>query len=102
MIRLPEWCLAGVAVAVMAGLNSSALASEIQGKLAAVFPDKQEILLDDGNGKSLAFFLEKDGKVLINNAESKLADLQPGEVVVVTHERQGQKLVASQIRCKRD
>jgi hypothetical protein len=97
VLRLLPVCLVLV---ILVGLSSAAVPDEVQGRLKAVFPDKREVLVADSAGKETTFQLAQDGKVLINNAESKLGDLQAGDSVVVVHE--GQQTVASQIRCKRD
>jgi hypothetical protein len=89
-----------LAVAVLVSLSAAAVPEEAQGRLKAVFPDKREVVVADSAGKEMTFQLAQDGKVLINNAESKLGDLEPGDTVVVVHE--GQQALASQIRCKRD
>jgi hypothetical protein len=89
-----------LAVVVLVSLSAAAVPEEAQGRLKAVFPDKREVVVADSAGKETTFQLAQDGKVLINNAESKLGDLEPGDTVVVVHE--GQQAVASQIRCKRD
>jgi hypothetical protein len=86
----------------LASLTVVAWAAEARGRVKGVFPDRREIVVSDSTGKDWTFTLAKDGKVVVNGADSKLADLQPGDMVEVTHESQAEKLVASQIRCKRD
>jgi hypothetical protein len=102
MKRLQYSLLGLCAIIFLVSVSTSVLADEAQGRLKAVFPDKREIVVADGAGKDLTFQLATDGKVLINNAESTLGDLEPGDAVVVVHGDQGQPQTASQIRCKRD
>jgi hypothetical protein len=87
---------------MLAGLAASAWAAEASGRVKGVFPDKRELIVADSKGKDWTFILAKDGKVILNDAERKLEDLQPGDVVEVTHQSQGEKLIASLVRCKRD
>jgi len=102
MKRSQYWLLGLCAIIFLVSLSSVVQADEAQGRLKAVFPDKREIVIADSAGKDLTFHLAADGRVLINNAESTLGDLQPGDAVVVVHDDQGQPQTASQIRCKRD
>jgi hypothetical protein len=92
--------LGSLAVVVLMSVSAAALPDEAQGRLKAVFPDKREVVVADSAGTETTFQLAQDGKVLINNAESNLGDLEPGDTIVVVH--QGQPAVASQIRCRRD
>jgi hypothetical protein len=78
--------------------NESAL--DVRGKIVAVQPDKNEIVVSE-NVKSWTFQLAKDGTVFINDRPSKLADLQAGDDAVVTFDRQGEQLLASVIRSTR-
>jgi hypothetical protein len=52
-----------------------------------------------GGGKEKTYVLAKDGTVVFNSEECKLADLMPGDSIVVTVEAAGEKLVVSHIRC---
>jgi hypothetical protein len=100
MNALRHVLLGSLAVVVLVSVSAAALPDEAQGRLKAVFPDKREVVVADSAGTETTFQLAQDGKVLINNAESKLGDLEPGDTIVVVF--QGQPAVASQIRCKRD
>jgi hypothetical protein len=72
----------------------------VTGKINTVRPDNNEVVVSE-NFQSWTFQLAKDGKVFINNRESKLADLQAGDDAIVTFDRLGSLLVASVIRSMR-
>jgi len=87
--------------------NTSAAASpreenlvDIKGKVTAVRPEKSEVVVSE-NVKNWNFRLAKDAKVIINDQEAKLADVQPGDDATVSFERQAQQLIASMVRCTR-
>src|SRR5947208_1451159 len=73
---------------------------DVKGKITAVRPQKNEFVVSE-NVKNWTFQLAKDGKVVINDRDSKLADLQPGDDATVTFDRQGQQLLASVVRATR-
>jgi hypothetical protein len=75
-------------------------ADETRGRLIAIFPDKREVVVADSADREMTFQLAQDAKVMINNAESNLSNLEPGDTVVVVYE--GEQPIAKQIRCKRD
>ena len=100
MCHLRYVLLALVAMAFIVGPSAVAAADEAQGRLTAVFPDKHQVVVADSAGKEMMFQLAQDAKVMINNAESNLGNLEPGDTVVVVYE--GEQPIANQIRCKRD
>lgn len=101
MNRLPRiWLVAVVLVAVLC-LVAPAMAAEAKGKIKTVTPDKHEFVMTDANGKDWTFTAAKDCKVLIDNKEAKLADLQAGHEATITYDRQGDKLEAREIRCSK-
>lgn len=73
---------------------------DVKGKITAVRPQKNEFDLSE-NLKNWTFQMAKDGKVMINDRESKLADMRAGDEAAVTFDRQEQLLVASVVRCVR-
>jgi hypothetical protein len=87
-------------VALLAALTMPILAADAKGRIVKVRPDKNEIVLTE-NLKDLTVRLNKDGRVLINDKESKLADVRAGDQATVTYTRQGQQLNASLVRCTR-
>lgn len=73
---------------------------DVKGKVTAVRPEKNEFVVSE-NVKNWTFQLAKDGKVLINDREAKLAEMQAGDEAVVTFNRQGDQLLANVVRCTR-
>ena len=74
---------------------------DAHGKISDVRPDKNEIVVSE-NLTNWTVQLARDGKVFINDHESKLADLRAGDDATVTFDRQGpQLLIASVIRSTR-
>lgn len=73
---------------------------EMKGTITAVRPDQNEFAMSE-NVKNWTFQLAKDGKVFLNDRETKLADLQAGDEATVTADRQGQQLIASVVRSTR-
>jgi hypothetical protein len=73
---------------------------DVRGKITDVRTDKNEVVVSE-NVKNWTFQLAKDGKVFINDRESKLAELQAGDDAVVTFDRLGSQLLASVIRSTR-
>lgn len=74
---------------------------EVKGKITAIRTDKNEVVVSE-NIKNWTFQLAAGGSVSINGRESKLGELQPGDNATVTFDRQGDRLLASAIRCRRE
>jgi hypothetical protein len=72
----------------------------VRGKITAVRPDQNEFVLAE-NIKNWTFELAKNGKVLINDRESKLADMRAGDDATVTFDRQSRQMLATEVRCTR-
>ena len=91
-----------ISFALVAAVGFAAgLAVEAKGTIKSVAADKSEFVFADKDAKNWTFHMDKDGKVLINNKESKLADLQAGDEVTVIYEKKDDKLMASEVRCTR-
>jgi Cu/Ag efflux protein CusF len=73
---------------------------DAKGKITAVRADKNEVVVSE-NFKNWTFQLAKDAKVYLNNRESKLGELQVGDDVTVTFDRQGEQYLAREIRSTR-
>ncbi len=102
MIRLPKWFLVVLALAMLAGLASAALADETaKGKIKQVTIDKKEFVVTDAGGKDLTFTLSEDAKVQLADKDVKLDDLKVGDEVEIKYEKKGDKLMAKEIRAKR-
>jgi len=93
-----------VLIALVVSLSAAvALApAETKGTVLAVFPDQQSLIVTDDNGGNITFVLDYQGRVLMDERPAKLEDLLPGDHVRVIHETQGDRQVASEIRCRRD
>ena len=101
MIRLPQWWLGLLALALLVGLTMPVMADETKGKIKSVVPDKNEFVLVDSNNKDWTFHLDKDAKVFIDNKEGKLADVKADDMANITYKKEGEKLTASTVRCTR-
>jgi biopolymer transport protein ExbD len=101
MIRLPKLVVAMAAVAFVLALALPVLADEIKGTVKLVTPDKNELVVTDQNQKDMTVQVKPDCKIFHGDKEAKLADLQAGEEVTITCQKEGEKLVASEIRCKK-
>jgi protein involved in polysaccharide export with SLBB domain len=101
MIRHTKIGVGLLALVFVLGLTVTAFAADAKGKVKSVEAAKQQFVLTDSNGKDWTITLAKEAKVLINDKESKLADLKNGEEVDVTYEKKGDDLMASAIRATR-
>ena len=101
MIRLPKLVVALAAVAFVLALALPVLADEIKGTVKLVTPDKNELVITDQNQKEMTVQVKPDTKIFHGDKEAKLADLQAGEEVTITGQKEGDKLVATEIRCKK-
>ena len=72
-----------------------------KGKVKNVDVDKNQFTILDDNNKDWTFSLEKDGKILLNDKASKLADLKADDMVTVKYEKKDGKLMATEIHCTR-
>jgi hypothetical protein len=102
MIRLPRWSVVLLALVLFLGLASPALAAEVKGKIKSINADKNEFVLTDSDDKDMTFQVDDEGKVRLNDKDSKLQDLKRGDEVTVVYEKKGDKLMAKEIRCKRE
>jgi hypothetical protein len=87
-------------VALLVGLAIPVLAAETKGKIAAVRPLKNELVVTE-NFKNLTFQVNNGTRIYLNDLESKLADLQPGDDARVAFEKEGQHLIATVVHCRR-
>lgn len=75
-------------------------AAEAIGTVRSVAADKEEFVLK-GVIKDATYRMEKDGRVLLDGKEAKLADLRQDDHVIVTYETRGNDLMASEVRVTR-
>ena|SRR5438105_959924 len=102
MLRLPKVCVDLFALSLFAVLSGPAQDNEVRGKVEGLFPDKHQIVLADAAGKSRTIDLVENCKVVINDRNSPLSDLQVGDRVTVVLRTEGEKARAVEIRCKRE
>ncbi len=101
MVRLPKWLVVVLALVFLAGLATPVLAAEAKGKIKSVAADKEQFVCTDKDGKDFTFQMDKAGKIRLGDKEIKLLDLKAGDEVTVTFEKQGDRLIAKEIRVER-
>jgi len=106
MKRLPVFFVALLMVALLAALTTPAVAEDknldkAQGRVKSITSDKSEFVLNDLKNKNWTFHLDRDGKVFINDKAAKLADLQAGDDVIVSYQKEDNRFVARNVRCTR-
>ncbi len=102
-LRRKKWITLAVDFFVFALLLNSAWtckADEIKGRVANVTADKNEITVTE-SFKNWTFLLKHEGKVFLNDRESKLHEIRAGDDATVIFSRQGENFQASLIRCRR-
>jgi hypothetical protein len=90
-----------MAVFVLALIATPAFAVDASGKIKSVAADKAQFVMADANNKNWTINLGTNAKVFLNDKEAKLADLQADDEVSIKYERDGDKIVASEVRSKR-
>jgi Cu/Ag efflux protein CusF len=94
--------LGAFVLALVLGTAVSVAAEQTKGTIKSVDADKSSFVITDENKKDWTLYLAKDGKVLINDKAGKLEEVKAGDEVTVAYERKEEKLMASEIRCKRN
>jgi len=89
-----------LALILLMGAASPLLADAIQGKIASVDIEKNQVVVTE-NFKNWTFQVSQDGQVFLNDRPCKLGELQAGDNASVTFTRQGERLLASVVRCTR-
>ena len=100
MIRLPQWLLVVLTLALLVGLATPALADEARGKIKKLSADRNEFTLTDQNNKEWTFSLDDAAKVRLGDKDGRLNDLKEGDEVTVTYQKKGEKLMATEIRAQ--
>jgi len=72
------------------------------GNAHSIAPDDMAFSMNDDEGGEHNFRLVITGKVLINNKERALSDLQAGDQVTVRFDFEDKDMVATLVRCVRD
>jgi len=102
MNRQPKLFALGVlALALVMLLTVPVTAKELKGMMTTVDPDNYWFVLTDESGDELGLRLVPGGKVLVNDEESDISDLQAGDQLTVTVENEKDEMVATIIRCNR-
>jgi hypothetical protein len=101
MKRFPQLCWAALAVILLALAAGPALAGDLKGKIKSVDPDALEFVIDDNNGRIMTVRMDEDAQVIINDRDAKLADLRPGDEVIVMGRPDRSTMMAVEVRCKR-
>jgi Cu/Ag efflux protein CusF len=101
MIRVPRWLVIVLALVLVVGLAAPALAAEAKGKIKSISPDSKELVLTDDNGKDWTFQIDDSAKVRLADKDVKLQDLKEGDQATVTYQKQGAKMIATEIRCEK-
>jgi Cu/Ag efflux protein CusF len=102
MIRMPKWIVPILALAVVVGLTGALLAAETaKGKIKSVNADKKEFVVTDKNDKDLTFQMDVAGKITLADKEVKLDELKKGDEVEIKYEKDGDKMIAKEIKVER-
>lgn len=99
MVR-SKWLVVALALVCLVAFSAPALAAESTGKIKSVNADKNEFVFTDKDGKDWNLTMDTAAKVSIANKDAKLGDLKAGDEVTVTYDKQGDKLIAKEIRKK--
>jgi hypothetical protein len=90
-----------VALACTCAWARPAIAADAKGKIKSVSPERFEIVMVDDAAKTWTVIGAKDCKVKVNDLDSKFEDLQAGDEITMTYEKDGDRLVARSIRATR-
>ncbi len=102
MIRMPKWIVPMLALAVVVGLTGALLAAETaKGKIKSVNADKKEFVVTDKNDKDFTFLMDAAGKITLADKEVKLDELKKGDEVEIKYEKDGDKMIAKEIKVER-
>jgi Cu/Ag efflux protein CusF len=101
MMSLVRRSVPALALAALFAFTVTALAADAKGRVKSVTADRGEVVMVDDAAKSWTLVAAKDCKVKINDADSKLEDLQAGDELTVTYEKDGDKLIVRSIRATR-
>lgn len=78
-----------------------AVAADAKGKIKSVAAERAEVVMTDDASKSWTITAAKDCKIKINDVDSKIEDLQAGDEITVTYEKDADRLIARSIRATR-
>src|SRR5438093_8423662 len=101
MSRLRTGLGLALAIALLALVANVARAEEMKGKIKSITPDKREFSVTDNVGANWDFLLDENGKIRLDEKDVKLSDAKEGDEVTVTYEKKDGKLIASEVRVKK-
>jgi Cu/Ag efflux protein CusF len=102
MIRLPKWLLVMLALAVIISIAAPAMADTTKGKIKSVSADKNEFVFTDKDAKDWTFQVADNVKIATaDNPAAKLTDLKAGDEATITYRKEGDKLIATDVRCEK-
>jgi hypothetical protein len=101
VIRMLRGFAPVLALVAVFAFAATAFAADAKGKIKTVNADKNELVVQDADGKSWTFMAARECKVHLNDKDAKLADLQADDEVQITYEKDGTNLNASVIKATR-
>jgi hypothetical protein len=101
MMSLVRRSVPALVLAALFAFTVTAFAADAKGRVKSVTADRGEVVMVDDAAKSWTLVAAKDCKIKVNDADSKIEDLQAGDEITVTYEKDGDKLVARSIRATR-
>ena len=101
MVHILRRFAAVLALVAVFGFAATAFAADAKGKIKTVSADKNEFVIADADGKNWTIMSSPTCKFTLTDKEAKLADLQADDEVTVTYEKDGDKLVASNVKATR-
>jgi len=90
-----------VALTIVCACAPPAVAADAKGKIKSVTAERSEIMMVDDASKTWTVIAAKDCKIKVNDLDSKIEDLQAGDEITITYEKDGDRLVARSIRATR-
>ena len=90
-----------LALAIVCACARTATAADANGKIKSVTAERSEIMMVDDASKSWTVVLAKDFKIRVNDLDAKFEDLQAGDEITMTYEKDGDRVVARSVRATR-
>jgi Cu/Ag efflux protein CusF len=90
-----------VAVVLLLVCALPASAADAKGKVKSITANRNEVVMTDDAGKDWTVIAARDCKFRVNDKDAKIEDLQAGDEVTITYEKDGDRLVARNVRATR-
>jgi len=90
-----------LALAFECACARTATAADAKGKIKSVTAERSEVMMVDDASKTRTVVLAKDCKIRVNDLDSKIEDLQAGDEITITYQKDGDRLVARSVRATR-